>query len=89
MDETIDNYLNKFRIMKSMRFTQVSGHELVELAARGLDYSIKKKLDTQCLRDMAQLEDKEKIAYVEVDEIENLSDIVFTCKFGKQPLFSY
>ena len=33
-------------------------HELVEMAAGGLDYSIRKKLDTQYLRDMAQLADR-------------------------------
>ena len=33
-------------------------HELVEIAAGGLDYSIRKKLDTQYLRDMAQLDDR-------------------------------
>lgn len=64
------------------------------MPAGGLDYSIRKKLDTQYLRDMSQLLDmvlhvehlkaekarsskyhkKEKIAYVEVDEIDNLFD---------------
>lgn len=33
-------------------------HELVEMIVGGLDYSIKKKLDTQYLRDMAQLADR-------------------------------
>jgi len=33
-------------------------HELVEMAAGGLDYSIRKKLDTKHLRDMAQLADR-------------------------------
>jgi len=33
----------------------VHEHELVEMATGGLDYSIRKKLDTQHLRDMAQL----------------------------------
>jgi len=36
----------------------VPEHELVEMAAGGLDYSILKKLDTQHLRDMAQLADR-------------------------------
>lgn len=33
-------------------------HELVELAIRGLDYFVRKKLDAQYLRDMAQLADR-------------------------------
>lgn len=56
---------------------QVLEHELVEMAAGGLDYSIRKKLDIQYLRDMAQLADrvrrvehlrveKDRIAYVEL-----------------------
>jgi hypothetical protein len=36
----------------------VPEHELVEMAAGGLDYSTQKKLDTQHLRDMAQLADR-------------------------------
>ncbi|XP_057452179.1 uncharacterized protein LOC130743999 [Lotus japonicus] len=63
--ETIDDYLNRFRQMKSKCFTQVPEHELVEMAAGGLDYSIRKKIDTQHLRDMAQLADR-------VRQIENL-----------------
>lgn len=39
-------------------FTQVPEHELVGMAAGGLDYSIRKKLDTQYLRDMVQLADR-------------------------------
>ncbi|XP_050889499.1 uncharacterized protein LOC127094751 [Lathyrus oleraceus] len=56
--ESIDNYLNRFRLLKAMCFTQVPEHELVEMAVSGLDYSIRKKLDTQYLRDMAQLVDR-------------------------------
>ena len=56
--EPIDEYLNRFRLLKARCFTQVPEHELVEMAAGGLDYSIKKKLDTQYLRDMAQLADR-------------------------------
>lgn len=44
--ESIDEYLNRFRLIKARCFTQVPGHELVEMAAGGLDYSIRKKLDT-------------------------------------------
>ncbi|XP_050915742.1 uncharacterized protein LOC127130822 [Lathyrus oleraceus] len=53
----VDYYLNRFRLLKARRFTQVPEHELVKMTAGGLDYSIKKKLDTQYLRDMAQLAD--------------------------------
>lgn len=56
--EPIDDYLNRFRLLKAMCFTQVPEHELVEMAVGGLDYSIRKKLDTQYLRDMAQLADR-------------------------------
>ena len=51
--ESIDDYLNRFRLLKSRCCTQVTEHELVEMAAGGLHYSIRKKLDTQNLRDMA------------------------------------
>ncbi|XP_050876862.1 uncharacterized protein LOC127080590 [Lathyrus oleraceus] len=56
--EPIDEYLNRFRLLKAKCFTQVPKHELVEMAAGGLDYSIRKKLDTQYLRDMTQLDDR-------------------------------
>ncbi|CAJ2652868.1 unnamed protein product [Trifolium pratense] len=56
--ESIDDYLNRFRLLKARCFTQVPEHELVEMAAGGLDYSIRKKLDTQHLRYMAQLADR-------------------------------
>lgn len=56
--ELIDDYLDRFYLLKAICFTQVPGHELVEMAAGGLDYSIRKKLDIQYLRDMAQLADK-------------------------------
>lgn len=44
--ESIDQYLNRFRLLKARCFTQVPEHELVEMAIMGLDYSIRKKLDT-------------------------------------------
>lgn len=44
--KTIVDYLKKFRIMKSRCFTQVPENKLVELDARGIVYSITKKLDT-------------------------------------------
>lgn len=58
MPKFIDDYLNRFRLLKVRCFTQVPEHELVGMAAGGLDYSITKKLDTQHLRDMAQLADR-------------------------------
>jgi len=56
--ESIDDYLNRFRLLKARCFTQVPEHELVEMAVGGLDYSIRKELYTQYLRDMAQLVDR-------------------------------
>lgn len=56
--EPIDDYLNRFRLLKARCFTQIPEHKLVEMAAEGLNYSIRKKLDTQYLRDMAQLTDR-------------------------------
>lgn len=44
--ESIDDYLNRFRTLKRRYFTKVPEHELVELAAGGLNYFIRKKLDT-------------------------------------------
>jgi len=51
--ESIDDYLNRFRLLKARCFTSVPEHELVEMAAGGLDYSVRKNLDTPYLRDMA------------------------------------
>jgi len=56
--ESIDDYLNKLWLLKARCFTIVPEHELVEMAAGGLENSIRKKLDTQYLRDMAQLADR-------------------------------
>lgn len=53
--DPIDEYLNRFCLLKARCFKQVYEHELVEMATRGLDYSIRKKLDTQYLRDMSHL----------------------------------
>lgn len=53
--ESTDDYLNQFLLLKTHCFTHVSEHELVEMSTGGLYYSIRKKLDTQYLRDMAQL----------------------------------
>lgn len=45
----VNGYLNRFCLLKARCFTQVSEHELVEMAYGGLDYSIRKKLDIQYL----------------------------------------
>lgn len=76
--ELIDDYLNRFRLLKARCFTQVPEHELVEMVAGGLDYLIRKKLDTQYLRDMAQLEDR-------VYQVEHLkAEKVGTSKYHKK-----
>lgn len=51
--DPINDYLNRFQLLKKRCFTQVPEHELVEMVVGGLDYSIRKKLDTQYLRDKA------------------------------------
>ncbi|XP_050908741.1 uncharacterized protein LOC127122445 [Lathyrus oleraceus] len=56
--EPIDEYHNRFRLLKARCFTQVLEHELIKMAAGGLDYSVRKKLDTQYLRHMSQLADR-------------------------------
>jgi hypothetical protein len=58
MSEFIDDYLNRFRLLKARCFTMVREDELIKMDVGGLDYSIRKKLDTQYLRDMAQLADR-------------------------------
>ena len=81
--ESIDDYLNKFRLLKARCFTQVSVHELVEMAIGGLDYSIRKKLDTQYLRDMTQLVDR-------VQQVERLkAEKARTNKFSKKEKVAY
>lgn len=76
--ESIDDWLNRFRTLKAMCFTQVLEHELVELAAGDLDYSIRMRLDTQYLRDMTQLIDR-------VRQVERLkAEKAITSKFNKK-----
>ena len=44
-------------------------HELVEMAARGLDFSIRKKVDPQYLRDMAQLADRvQQVEHLKIEK---------------------
>uniref|UniRef100_A0A151UHK3 Retrotransposon gag domain-containing protein n=1 Tax=Cajanus cajan TaxID=3821 RepID=A0A151UHK3_CAJCA len=56
--ETLDEYLNRFRQLMSRCYTNIPEHELVKIAATGLDSSIRKKLVNEKLRDMAQLAEK-------------------------------
>jgi len=44
--ESIDEYLNRLRLLKVRCFTHGPEHELVEMSTDGLDYSIRKNLDT-------------------------------------------
>lgn len=43
----IDNYLNRFRQLKVRCFTQIPEHDLVSMAASGIEFSIRKKLVNQ------------------------------------------
>ncbi|PNX59109.1 hypothetical protein L195_g051249, partial [Trifolium pratense] len=90
--ESIDDYLNRFRLLKARCFTQVPEHELVEMAAGGLDYSIRKKLDTQHLRDMAQLADRvRQVERLKAEKARSSKDLVQKAlkdgrlKFGEKP----
>lgn len=76
--EIINGYLNRFKTLKARCFTQVPEHELVKLAVGGLDYFIRKKLDTQYLRDMAQLDDRVR----QVNQLK--AEEVKTSKFSKK-----
>src|ERR1044072_6373899 len=86
--ESIDEHFNRVRRLKSRCLTQVPESELVEMAVGGLEYSIRNKIDTQHLRDMAQLAGrvrqverlkaenfkKDKVAYVEPEHYVSDSD---------------
>ncbi|XP_050889997.1 uncharacterized protein LOC127095334 [Lathyrus oleraceus] len=80
--EPIYDYLNRFRLLKARCFTQVPEHELVEMDVRGLDYSFRKKLDTQYLRDMAQLADR-------VLQVEHLKEEKAITNKGKRVAYVY
>ncbi|XP_050876851.1 uncharacterized protein LOC127080576 [Lathyrus oleraceus] len=69
-------------LLKARCFTRVPEHELVEMAAGGIDYSIRKKLDTQYLRDMAQLADR-------VRQVERLRDDKFRANKNKKERVAY
>ncbi|XP_050909424.1 uncharacterized protein LOC127123228 [Lathyrus oleraceus] len=58
--EPIDDYLNRLCLLKSRCFIIVPEHELVEMAAGGLDYSIRKKANKNYK--------KERVAYVEFED---------------------
>ena len=53
----MDDYLNRFRSLKARCFTQVPESELVQMAAGGLDYSIRKKIDPTFVKSMLLLVD--------------------------------
>ena len=56
--ESIDDYLNRFRLLNARCFTQVPEHELVQMVAGGLDYSIGKKIDPTYVKIMSHLADR-------------------------------
>ena len=57
-NETIDDYLTRFRKLKSRCPTPVPEIELVKMAVKGLDYQVKKKILDHHIVDMAQLADR-------------------------------
>ena len=59
----MEDYLNRFKVLKSRCFNRTLEQQLVEMAAKGLDYSIRKKFDPQSITDISQLADK--VRYVE------------------------
>ncbi|XP_050878623.1 uncharacterized protein LOC127082429 [Lathyrus oleraceus] len=71
--ESIDDYLNRFRSLKARCFTQVPEHELVQMAAEGLDYSIRKKIDPTFVKSMSQLADR--VRHLERLRIEKIRHI--------------
>ncbi|XP_050878718.1 uncharacterized protein LOC127082522 [Lathyrus oleraceus] len=76
-------YMGQSKIsLKELCFTQVPEHELVKIAAGGLDYSIRKKLDIQYLRDMAQLADR-------VRQVERLKPEKARVSKGKKKRITY
>jgi len=81
--EPINDYLNRFGLLKARCFTQVPEHDLIEMVVGGLDYYIRKKLDTQYLRDMAQLADR-------VRQVERLkAEKTRASRFGKKEKDAY
>ncbi|XP_050890232.1 uncharacterized protein LOC127095602 [Lathyrus oleraceus] len=80
--ESINDYLNQFRLLKTRCFTQVPTHELVEMAAGRIYYSIRKKLDIQYLRDMAQLSER-------VRQVERLKAEKAKVSKGKKERIAY
>ncbi|XP_050908476.1 uncharacterized protein LOC127122129 [Lathyrus oleraceus] len=88
--EPIDDYLNRFRLLKVRCFTQIPKHELVEMAVGGLDYLIRKKLDTQnddegSCHEISDFNDNE------IDLVELTQEPPYACKVlapsnGKNPV---
>jgi len=73
--KSVDDYRNRFRLLKSRCFTQFPEHELVEMVVGGLD--------TQYLRDMAQLVDR--VRQIERHKAEKAR----TSKFNKKEKVAY
>ncbi|XP_050895348.1 uncharacterized protein LOC127101967 [Lathyrus oleraceus] len=55
---SIDSWAKLEKNFHEQCFTQVPEHELVQMAARGLDYSIRKKIDPTFVKNMSQLVDR-------------------------------
>ncbi|XP_050897405.1 probable protein phosphatase 2C 51 [Lathyrus oleraceus] len=72
--DSIDDDLNRFRIMKPMCFTQVPEHDLVELAVGGIGYFIRKKLNTRDLVQTALKGRRLKFAYKQKARLEEEVD---------------
>nr|KYP70906.1 hypothetical protein KK1_010146 [Cajanus cajan] len=85
-NETLDDYLNRFRQLKSRCYTNIPEHELVRIAATGLDFSIRKKLVNEQLRDMAQL--AEKVRRIEQIKLEKEKLMKFD-KFVRKEKIAY
>lgn len=67
--------------MKSMCFTQVPKHELVEMVVGGLDYFVRKQLDTQYLRNIAQL----AYTVIQVEHMKEEKAILEKTKTNRHP----
>lgn len=83
--ESIDDYLNRFRTLKARCFTQVPEHELVQMEAGGLDYSIRKKIDPTYVKSMSQLADRVRhLEHIRLEKVRHTKD-----KKGKVAFVEY
>ncbi|MCI30499.1 hypothetical protein A2U01_0051708, partial [Trifolium medium] len=53
--ESIDDYICQFRLMKATCMTNIPEYKMVQMAAAGLNYDIRKRMFSQHLIDMSQL----------------------------------